>query len=84
MLSSVKRKWSRESTCADNRIAVRFACEYHDDSGYWFRAYGNWNWQFAACGLMERRIASISEQPIVEVTACFIGRLVAGPIASPG
>ena len=39
----LKRKWSREWTRADNRIAVRFACEYHDDSGYWFRAYGNEN-----------------------------------------
>lgn len=54
----LKRKRSREWTRADNRIAVRFAHEYHDDSGYWVRAYGNENWQFAAYGLMERRIAS--------------------------
>ena len=68
------RKWTRELdyrlvkevwTHADNRIAVRFAYEYHDDSGQWFRAYGNENWQFAVDGLMERRIASINEHPIV-------------------
>ena len=69
------RKWARELdyrlikevwTHAGNRIAVRFAYEYHDDSGTWFRAYGNENWQFDADGLMERRIASINEHPIAE------------------
>ena len=67
------RKWAREHDYrlvkelwahARNRIAVRFAYEYRDDSGNWFRAYGNENWQFAANGLMERRIASINEMPI--------------------
>ena len=67
------RKWARELeyrlikevwTHAGNRIAVRFAYEYHDDSGNWFRAYGNENWQFDAAGLMQRRIASINEHPI--------------------
>ena len=48
-------------THAANRIAIRFAYEYHDDSGHWFRAYGNENWQFDADGMMERRIASINE-----------------------
>ncbi len=47
-----------------NRIAVRFAYEYHDDSGNWFRAYGNENWEFNDDGLMRRRIASINEHPI--------------------
>lgn len=69
------RKWARELdyrlikevwTHAGNRIAVRFAYEYRDDSGDWFRAYGNENWQFDADGLMERRIASINEHRIIE------------------
>jgi nuclear transport factor 2 (NTF2) superfamily protein len=69
------RKWTRELdyrlikevwTHNGNRIAVRFAYEYHDDSGNWFRAYGNENWQFDAEGLMEIRIASINEHPITE------------------
>ena len=47
-----------------NRIAVRFAYEYHDDSGNWFRAYGNENWEFDDNGLMRRRIASINDLPI--------------------
>ena len=71
----LERKWSRELdyrlvkevwTYAGNRIAVRFAYEYHDDSGHWFRAYGNENWQFDTDGLMERRIASINEHQIAE------------------
>ena len=69
------RKWARELdyrlikevwTFGENRIAVRFAYEYHDDSGNWFRAYGNENWQFDAEGYMEVRIASINEHPIAE------------------
>jgi hypothetical protein len=69
------RKWTRELdyrlikelwTFARNRIAVRFAYEYHDDSGQWFRAYGNENWQFDAAGLMETRFASINEHLITE------------------
>lgn len=67
------RKWTRELNYrlikelwawTDNRIAVRFSYEYHDDSGTWFRAYGNENWEFAPDGLMRRRIASINEHPI--------------------
>jgi uncharacterized protein len=69
------RKWNRELdyrlvkglwAFTDNRIAVRFAYEYRDDSGAWYRAYGNENWQFDAEGLMARRIASINEHPIPE------------------
>jgi uncharacterized protein len=69
------RKWTRELdyrlvkglwAFTDNRIAVRFAYEYRDDSGAWYRAYGNENWQFDAEGLMARRIASINEHPIPE------------------
>lgn len=67
------RKWARELeyrlikeiwTWRDNRIAVRFAYEYHDDSGAWFRAYGNENWEFDEHGLMRLRIASINDLPI--------------------
>lgn len=47
-----------------NRIAVRYAYDYHDDSGNWFRAYGNENWEFTPEGLMHRRFASINEMPI--------------------
>ncbi|MBB6248555.1 nuclear transport factor 2 family protein [Rhodanobacter sp. A1T4] len=74
------RKWAKELdyrltkelwTFADNRIAVRFAYEYHDDSGYWFRAYGNENWEFDEEGLMQRRLASINEHPIAEADRKF-------------
>jgi nuclear transport factor 2 (NTF2) superfamily protein len=74
------RKWTRELdyrlikelwTYAENRIAVRFAYEYHDDSGQWFRAYGNENWEFENNGLMRRRIASINEHPILETARKF-------------
>ena len=80
------RKWSKELdyrlikelwAFTDNRIAVRFAYEYHDDSGTWFRAYGNENWEFDPDGLMRRRIASINEHPIAEPDRMFfwpIGR----------
>ena len=54
----------RMAARADNRIAVRFAYEWHDDSGSWFRSYGNENWEFAPNGLMQRRIASINDLPI--------------------
>ncbi len=69
------RKWNRELdyrlikelwTFRDNRIAVRFAYEWHDDSGHWFRSYGNENWEFDEHGLMRLRIASINDLPIRE------------------
>jgi uncharacterized protein len=50
----------------DNKIAVRFEYEWHDDSGEWYRAYGNENWEFAENGLMMRRFASINDLPIQE------------------
>lgn len=74
------RKWTRELdyrlvkevwAYGDNRIAVRFAYEFHDDSGQWFRAYGNENWQFDADGLMDVRLASINEHPIAEADRKF-------------
>ncbi len=69
------RKWTREIDYRlikevwafhDNRIAVRFAYEWRDDSGHWFRSYGNENWEFDAQGLMARRFASINDLPIAE------------------
>jgi uncharacterized protein len=69
------RKWQRELdyrlikeiwAFRENRIAVRFAYEWHDDSGSWFRSYGNENWEFDEHGLMRRRVASINDLPIKE------------------
>ena len=69
----LERKWARELdyrlikelwAFMDNRIAVRFAYEWHDDAGNWFRSYGNENWEFAENGLMHRRFASINDKPI--------------------
>lgn len=69
------RKWNRELeyrlakevwAFSDNRIAVRFAYEWHDDAGQWFRSYGNENWEFNEQGLMQRRMASINDLPIKE------------------
>jgi len=69
------RKWQRELDyrlikeiwgCQENRIAVRFAYEWHDDGGQWFRSYGNENWEFDEHGLMRLRIASINDAPIKE------------------
>jgi uncharacterized protein len=71
----LQRKWARELDYRlikelwafdDNRIAVRFAYEWHDDSGSWFRSYGNENWEFDEHGFMARRIASINDLPIKE------------------
>ncbi|MFN5728416.1 MAG: DUF1348 family protein [Pseudanabaena sp.] len=71
----LKRKWARELDYRlrkelwcfmDNRIAVRFEYEYHDEAGNWYRAYGNENWEFAENGLMMRRFASINDLAIQE------------------
>lgn len=75
IVAFLSRKWARELdyrlvkelwAFRDNRIAVRFAYEYHDDAGNWFRAYGNENWEFDSEGLMYDRYASINELPILE------------------
>lgn len=75
IVAFLKRKWAKELECRLikelwafdlNRIAVRFAYEWHDDSGQWYRSYGNENWQFDADGLMELRYASINDLPIQE------------------
>lgn len=74
------RKWTRELdyrlikglwAFSDNRIAVRFAYEWHDDSGQWFRSFGNENWEFAADGRMRRRIAQINDLAIEETDRKF-------------
>lgn len=75
ILAFLTRKWNRELDYRlikevwafhENRIAVRFAYEWHDDSGNWFRSYGNENWEFAVNGQMRRRLASINDLPIAE------------------
>lgn len=67
-----------------NRIAVRFAYEYRDDRGSWFRAYGNENWEFAENGLMRQRIASINDLPITEQERLFHWPLGRRPDDHPG
>jgi nuclear transport factor 2 (NTF2) superfamily protein len=82
----LKRKWARELdyrlikelwAFRENRIAVRFAYEWHDDGNQWFRSYGNENWEFDAEGLMQRRVASINDMPITETDRKY--RWEAGP-----
>lgn len=76
----LSRKWARELeyrlikelwAFTGNRIAVRFAYEWHDDSGNWFRSYGNENWEFAENGLMHRRFACINDLPITAAERKF-------------
>jgi hypothetical protein len=76
----LQRKWAKELDYRlrkelwcfmENRIAVRFEYEWHDDSGHWYRSYGNENWEFAANGLMMRRYASINDLPIKEADRKF-------------
>jgi len=76
----IKQVWAHQG----NRIAVRFSYEYRDDSGQWFRAYGNENWQFDADGLMEIRIASINEHPITQEQRKFHWPLGRRPDDHPG
>jgi uncharacterized protein len=87
------RKWSRELdyrlikglwAFRDNRIAVRFAYEWHDDSGTWFRSYGNELWEFDERGLMRRRVASINDAPIRESDRLFHWPLGRRPDDHPG
>jgi len=76
----LRRKWAREMdyrlikevwAFTDNRIAVRFAYEWHDDSGNWYRSHGNEQWEFDEHGLMRRREASINDVPITEADRKF-------------
>ena len=80
VIELLRRKWKRELdyrlkkelwAFTGNRIAVRFEYEFHDDSGQWFRAYGNENWEFAPNGLMQRRFASINHLAITEADRKF-------------
>jgi uncharacterized protein len=72
IIAFLSRKWVRELLIkeswafTDNRIAVRFAYEWHDDSGHWYRSYGNENWEFNEDRLMAARFASINDHPISE------------------
>lgn len=87
------RKWKRELdyrlikelwAFTENRIAVRFAYEWHDDSGNWFRFYGNENWEFNADGLMQKRYASINDLPIQESERKYHWPLGRRPDDHPG
>jgi nuclear transport factor 2 (NTF2) superfamily protein len=87
------RKWTRELdyrlikevwAFTENRIAVRFAYEWRDDSGNWFRSYGNENWEFDGEGLMTRRFACINDLPIAEAERKFHWPLGRRPDDHPG
>ncbi len=89
----LQRKWRRELDYRlikeiwafhENRIAVRFAYEWHDDSNNWFRSYGNENWEFSAQGLMQRRIASINDIPIELQSRKFLWITPERPADYPG
>ena len=89
----LRRKWARELDYrlikelwahAGERLAVRFAYEWHDDSGQWFRSYGNENWEFTAQGLMRRRFASINDLPIAESQRLYRWPLGRRPDDHPG
>jgi nuclear transport factor 2 (NTF2) superfamily protein len=89
----LQRKWAKELDYRlvkelwafhDERIAVRFAYEWHDDSGSWFRSYGNENWEFDEHGLMRRRIASINDLPIAAADRKFLWPLGRRPDDHPG
>ena len=89
----LERKWNLELdyrlikelwTFGGNRISVRFAYEWHDDAGNWFRSYGNENWEFDTAGLMTTRYASINDLPIKEATRKFFWPLGRRPDKYPG
>jgi uncharacterized protein len=89
----LRRKWAKELdyrlikelwAFTDNRIAVRFAYEWHDDSNNWFRSYGNENWEFDEHGLMARRHASINDMPIREADRLYHWPLGRRPDDHPG
>src|SRR4051812_4434822 len=86
------RKWNKELdyrlikevwAFRDNRIAVRFAYEWHDDSGHWYRSYGNENWELDPQGLMRLRIASTKDLPTAGADRKYHGRLGRGPDDHP-
>jgi len=93
IIEFLKRKWAKELdyrlikelwAYADSRIAVRFAYEWHDTSGNWYRSYGNENWEFDENGLMRRRYASINDLPIQEADRKYHWPLGRRPDDHPG
>ena len=93
IIEFLKRKWAKELdyrlikelwAFTENRIAVRFAYEWHDDSGNWFRSYGNENWEFDDSGLMQLRFASINDLPIRESERKYHWPLGRRPDDHPG
>jgi nuclear transport factor 2 (NTF2) superfamily protein len=93
IIQFLKRKWARELDYRlikelwahdGNRIAERFAYEWHDDSGHWYRSYGNENWEFNDDGLMARRFASINDLPIPESDRKYHWPLGRRPDDHPG
>ncbi|MDR3536575.1 MAG: nuclear transport factor 2 family protein [Acetobacteraceae bacterium] len=93
IVAFLTRKWDRELdyrlikelwAFTDNRIAVRFAYEWHDDSQNWFRSYGNENWEFEANGLMIHRYACINDLPITQADRKFHWPLGTRPADHPG
>ncbi|MFH8565808.1 DUF1348 family protein [Streptomyces sp. NPDC017988] len=93
IVALLSRKWARELDYrlikeawahSDGRIAVRFAYEWRDDSGQWYRSYGNENWQFDADGLMRARHASINDLPIQESDRLYHWPLGRRPDDHPG
>ena len=93
IVAFLRRKWARELdyrlikelwAFRDNRIAVRFAYEWHDDSGSWFRSYGNENWEYNAEGINQHRYASINDLPIQESERLFRWPLGTRPAEHPG
>jgi nuclear transport factor 2 (NTF2) superfamily protein len=67
----IKELWAFDGAPGSGRLAVRFAYEWHDHAGQWFRSYGNENWEFDADGLMTRRYASINDLPVAESGRLF-------------
>jgi nuclear transport factor 2 (NTF2) superfamily protein len=93
IIAFLTRKWSRELdyrlikelwAFRDNRIAVRFAYEWHDSAGQWFRSYGNENWEFDVDGLMPKRFASINDLAITEGERKYRWPLGVRPEGHPG
>lgn len=93
IIEFLKRKWAKELdyrlikelwAYADSRIAVRFAYEWHNTSGNWYRSYGNENWEFDENGLMRRRYASINDLPIQEADRKYHWPLGRSPGDHPG
>jgi nuclear transport factor 2 (NTF2) superfamily protein len=93
IVAFLTRKWTRELDyrlikelwAFDNaRIAVRFAYEWHDDSGQWFRSYGNENWEYDAAGIMHHRYACINDLPINEADRKYHWPLGQRPEGHPG